>query len=177
MPETATSEFWRDLKPIPNAFKPGVPPEVYLRDPANSDEKLFIPLTATVLSRPVWISPQQNMWADILWAKRAGLVNRHYHPHQIFAYTIQGKWGYLEHPWTATKGDFVYETPGEGHTLVAYESAEPMKAFFIVCGPLIWLDEEGKGVSHFDVHDYIALARSHYAANGVGADYIDKLFR
>jgi len=177
MPETATSEFWRDIKPIANAFKPGVPPEVYLQDPANSDEKFFIPLTATVLSRPLWISPQQNMWADILWAKKAGLVNRHYHPHQIFAYTIQGKWGYLEHPWTATKGDFVYETPGEGHTLVAYESAEPMKALFIVCGPLIWLDEDGNGASHFDVHDYIGLARSHYSANGVGADYVDTLFR
>jgi 2,4'-dihydroxyacetophenone dioxygenase len=74
MPEAATSEFWRDIEPIPNAFKPGVPPEVYMRDPANSDEKYFIPLTATVLSRPLWISRQQNMWADILWAKKAGLV-------------------------------------------------------------------------------------------------------
>ena len=54
-------------------------------------------------------------------AKAAGLVNRHYHPHQVFALTISGKWGYLEHDWTATAGDFVYETPGEGHTLVAYE--------------------------------------------------------
>ena len=43
-------------------------------------------------------------------AKSAGLVNRHYHPHEVFAYTISGKWGYLEHDWTATAGDFVYET-------------------------------------------------------------------
>lgn len=42
---------------------------------------------------------------------------------------------------------------------------------------LIWLADAGKGTSHFDVHDYIALARSHYAANGVGADCIDTLFR
>jgi len=35
-------------------------------------------------------------------AKGAGLVNRHYHPHEVFAYTISGKWGYLEHDWTAT---------------------------------------------------------------------------
>ena len=40
-------------------------------------------------------------------------MNRHYHPQQVFAYTISGKWGYLEHDWTATAGDFVYETPGE----------------------------------------------------------------
>jgi len=177
MPEAPTSEFWRDIKPIENCFKPGVPPEIYMKNPAGDDERYFLPLSETVFSRPVWISPQQNMWADILWAKQAGLVNRHYHPHQVFAYTLQGKWGYLEHDWTATKGDFVYETPGEGHTLVAYDSGEEMKAFFVVAGPLIWLDEDGNGVGHFDVHDYIALARSHYAANGIGADYVDTLIR
>ena len=55
----------------------------------------------------------QNRWGDILCAK-PGLVNRHYHPHQVFAYTISGKWGYLEHEWIATAGNFVYETPGGG---------------------------------------------------------------
>ena len=177
MSEAPTTEFWRSIKPIENCFKPGVPPEVYMKNPAMDDERYFLPLSETVFSRPMWISPQQNMWADILWAKQAGLVNRHYHPRQIFAYTIQGKWGYLEHDWTATAGDFVYETPGEGHTLVAYESDEDMKAFFVVSGPLIWLDDEGKSIGHFDVHDYIALARSHYAANGIGSDYVDTLFR
>ena len=73
-----------------------------------------------------------------------GLVNRHYHPQQVFAYTISGKWGYLEHDWVATAGDFVYEAPGEAHTLVAYESDEPMKVHFNVTGPLIWLDENGE---------------------------------
>ena len=47
---------------------------------------------------------------------RAGLVNRHYHPQQVFAYTISGKWGYLEHDWVATAGDWIYEAPGEAHT-------------------------------------------------------------
>lgn len=42
-----------------------------------------------------------------------GLVNRHYHPHEVFAYTISGKWGYLERPWTATAGDFIYEPPAK----------------------------------------------------------------
>ena len=177
MPEAATTEFWKELKPIENSFKPGVLPELYAKDPANSDERYFVPITDTVSSRPIWISPQRNMWADILRATSAGLVSRHYHPHQIFSYTISGKWGYLEHDWTATSGDFVYETPGEGHTLITYASDQPMKAFFVVEGPLIWLDENGKGTSHFDVHDYIALARAHYGSNGVGADYVDKLLR
>ncbi len=80
---------------------------------ATDDERYYVPFTETVSSRPLWISPSQNKWCDILMAKAAGLVNRHYHPHEVFAYTISGKWGYLEHEWTATAGDFVYETPGE----------------------------------------------------------------
>jgi 2,4'-dihydroxyacetophenone dioxygenase len=82
-----------------------------------------------------------------------------------------------KHDWTATAGSFVYETPGEGHTLVAYESEQPMKVFFIVKGPLLWLDGEGNSVGHFDVHDYIAMCRAHYDRVGIGSAHVDALFR
>ena len=177
MPQAASTEFWRDIKPIEHVFKPDALRDSYLAKVADGDERYFVPITETVSSKPLWISPARNMWADILMAKSAGLVNRHYHPHQIFAYTISGKWGYLEHDWTATAGDFVYESPGEGHTLVAYESGEPMRVFFVVQGPLIWLDENGNGVGHYDVHDYIAASRGHYARVGIEPGYLDTLFR
>ncbi len=177
MPEPAGAEFWRDLKPIDHVFRPGALPEIYRAKVAQADERWFLPLSPTVGSMPLWISPTRNMWADVLMAKGAGLVNRHYHPHQVFAYTISGKWGYLEHAWTATAGDFVYEAPGESHTLVAYESDEPMRVFFVVQGPLIWLDEQGAAVGQYDVFDYIAQAREHYDRVGLGAARIDALFR
>ncbi len=104
-------------------------------------------------------------------------MNRHYHPKPIWAYTISGKWAYLEHEWTATAGDFIFETPGESHTLVAYDHPDPMKVFFVVSGPLMWLDENGETVGHFDVFDYMKLARDHYDAVGIGADYVDTLIR
>ena len=177
MPEAAKNEFWKDLKPIEQVFKPDASPETYIHNAPFDDEKYFMNLTETVYSRPLWISPSNNKWCDILMAKEPGLVNRHYHPHEVFAYTISGKWGYLEHEWTATAGDFIYETPGEGHTLVAYESDEPMRAMFVVTGPLIWLDENGESCGYFDVHDYIKLAREHYEKVGLGAEYVDGLFR
>jgi 2,4'-dihydroxyacetophenone dioxygenase len=113
----------------------------------------------------------------VLYARAAGLVNRHYHPQAVFAYTISGKWGYLEHEWVATAGDWVYEAPGEAHTLVAYEHTEPMKVTFNVTGPLIWLDENGDPDGTFDVFDYIALCREHYDKVGIGSSYIDSLMR
>ncbi len=171
------TEFWRDIKPIENVFRPGAVPELHITDGPSDDGRLYIPLSETVGSRPLFISPAQNRWCDVLMARGAGMVNRHYHPHQVFAYTISGRWGYLEHDWVATAGDFVYEAPGEGHTLVAYESDEPMRVTFNVTGPLIWLDEDGNPDGTFDVFDYIALCRDHYAKVGLGADYVDRFLR
>jgi 2,4'-dihydroxyacetophenone dioxygenase len=100
----AGTEFWRDLKPIPNVFKPHALPDVHLGDAATEDERYYVPLSETVGSRPLLIQPSQNRWCDVLRSTGAGMVNRHYHPHQVFAYTISGKWGYLEHDWVATAG-------------------------------------------------------------------------
>jgi 2,4'-dihydroxyacetophenone dioxygenase len=177
MAQAATTEFWKDLKPITDVFKPDGIPEVFYADTTSDDMRYYVPLTETVFTRPLLISPAQNRWCDILMATGPGLVNRHYHPHQVFGFTLSGKWGYLEHDWTATAGDFLYEAPGEAHTLVAYEHEDPMRIFFNVTGPLIWLDENGDAEGHFDVHDYIALAKAHYEEVGLGAGEVEKLFR
>ena len=174
---TASTEFWRDLKPIRNVFREGAAPEVYTPDAAADDDRWYVPLTDTVSTRPLLIVPSQNRWCDVLMAKGAGLVNRHYHPHAVFAFTLPGKWSYLEHDWIATAGDFVYEAPGEAHTLVAHESGEPMRVHFNVTGPLIWLDEQGQAAGTFDVFDYIKLCKDHYEKVGLGAAAIDRLIR
>ena len=177
MAEAQATEFWRDIKPIPTVFKPDALPEQYIQDAPTDDERYYVPLTETVFTRPLWISPSQNRWADVLMAKGEGLVNRHYHPNQVFGYTISGKWRYLEHDWIATAGDFVYEAPGEAHTLVSFANDEPMRVHFNVEGPLIWLDEEGQPEGFFDVHDYIAICKEHYEKVGLGADQVESLYR
>lgn len=177
MPEAATHEFWKDRKPVATVFAPDALPEAYIAQAADDDERHYVPFTETVSSRPLWISPSQNKWCDILMAKRAGLVNRHYHPHEVFAYPISGKWGYLEHDWTATAEDFVYETPGERHTLVAYEHQDSLKVIYIVTVPLIWLDDKGAEAGYFDGHSYLALCHGHYDKAGLGAITVNALLR
>jgi 2,4'-dihydroxyacetophenone dioxygenase len=177
MPDMATTEFWKDIKPIENVFKAGALPEMYRPNASGGDERYWVPFTETVSSKPLWISPRQNKWCDVLMAKQAGLVTRHYHPHEVLAYTISGKWGYLEHDWTGTAGDFIYEAPGEAHTLVAYDSPEPMKVLFVVSAPLIWLGDNGETTGYYDVHDYIDMCRAHYDKVGIGAAFVETLFR
>jgi 2,4'-dihydroxyacetophenone dioxygenase len=175
----AGTEFWRDIKPIDKekVFRKDAAPEVFLPDTMTDDDRFFVPLSETVFTRPLWISLAQNRWADVLMAKQPGLVNRHYHPHQVFGYTLSGQWSYLEHDWVATAGTFVYEAPGEAHTLVAHESPEPMRVHFNVTGPLIWLDENGEPNGTFDAYDYLELARDHYDKAGLGAEAVHKLLR
>jgi 2,4'-dihydroxyacetophenone dioxygenase len=177
MAEVVHQEFWRGIQPIPHVFKPHALKEAYVAGVPLGDERYFAPLSDTVGTRPLWISPGQNRWCDVLFSRAAGLVNRHYHPQQVFAFTISGKWGYLEHDWTATAGDFVYEAPGEAHTLVAYETEDPMLVHFNVTGPLMWLDDEGRTTGTFDVFDYIELCKAHYEKVGIGAAYVESLFR
>lgn len=152
-------------------------PEVFLQNPAFDGPEYWMPFTETVNARPLWICPQQNMWANILAADGAGMVNRHYHPHPVYAYTISGRWGYLEHDWVAGPGDVLFETPGTAHTLVAYESDAPMRVFFVVQGPLLWVDDTGVTTGQYDAFDFYAAAREHFAGTALGAGYVDTLLR
>ena len=166
MPEMPNQEFWKLLKPVSPVFQPDALKDVYIAGAVTDDERYYVPITDTVSSRPLWISPQRNQWCDILMAKRAGFVNRHYHPHEVFAYTISGKWGYLEHEWTATAGDFIYETPGLVHTLVS-DHPEGVKLFGWLQGPIEFYDEAGKFIETLDVWWFINHYETYCREHGV----------
>ena len=67
MAEAGGTEFWRDLKPIKQVFRPGAVPEAYVPDIATDDERYYAPLSETVGTRPVFISPGQNRWWPATW--------------------------------------------------------------------------------------------------------------
>ena len=92
MPEAPTTEPWAGTPPVPHSLRPGAKPEAYMAKIIEGDERLWVPIFEGVASKPVWISPALNMWADVLRADKACIVNRHYHPKPIWAYTISGKW-------------------------------------------------------------------------------------
>jgi len=92
---------------------------------------------------------------------------------------IRGAWRYLEHDWVANEGSFVYEPPGEIHTLVVDEQvgATEMITFFNIHGAMVYLDDAGKVTAYEDVFSKIAMCRKHYAECGLGAAYVDSLVR
>jgi 2,4'-dihydroxyacetophenone dioxygenase len=91
MSQAGQTGFWRDPRPITKVFRKHSLPEMFTADIATDDERWHVPPTDTVGTRPIWISVSQNSWCDVRMAKGAGLVNRHYHPHEVFAYAISGR--------------------------------------------------------------------------------------
>lgn len=146
-------------------------------DTFPEDDRLWVPQTDTVSFRPILFNVSNGYWINLLKVVRSGILNRHLHPAPVFGYVIKGSWRYLEHDWVAKEGSFVYEPPGEVHTLVVDEDVEEMITLFQVQGTLIYKDEEGNTVGYDDVHTKLELCRNHFEAVGLGADYAEQFIR
>jgi hypothetical protein len=113
--------------------------------------------------------------------RKAGVLSRHIHPSWVTGYVIKGAWRYLEHDWVARAGAFVYEPPGEIHTLVVDEAVgaevTEMITLFNIHGAMVYVDEAGHPTGYEDVFTKLAMCRKHYADCGLGAGYVDTFVR
>jgi gentisate 1,2-dioxygenase len=122
------------------------------------------------------LNATQGQWCNLLRVRRSGVLSRHRHPAPVHGFVLRGRWRYLEHDWTASAGDYVFEPPGETHTLVV-EGEDEMVTFFNITGAMIYMDDDGTVTGHEDVFTKIDMCRAHYAACGLGADYVDRFVR
>jgi hypothetical protein len=90
---------------------------------------------------------------------------------------MKGKWHYFEHDWIAEEGAFVFEPPGEVHTLNVPEDCDEMITFFNISGCMVYLDKENKQIGYEDVFTKIDMSRAYYDKVGLGADYVDQFIR
>ena len=95
----------------------------------------------------------------------------------MHGYVLKGKWRYLEHDWTAEEGGYVYEPPGETHTLYVPEDCEEMITMFQVNGVMNYVDPWGKTIGFEDVFTKIDMCRKHYVECGLGADFVKQFIR
>lgn len=142
-----------------------------------ADERLWVPQAEGVSFRPLHFNTVSGGWVSMLRVRRAGVLSRHRHPAPVHGLVLEGAWRYLEHDWVARAGDYIFEPPGEVHTLVVEEGVEQMVTFFNVQGALIYCDEQGNAVGYDDVHTKIALARAHFERVGLGADFVRRFIR
>lgn len=141
------------------------------------DERLWVPQAPKVSFRPLFFNRVGGQWCNLLRVRQAGVLSRHRHPAPVHGYVIKGEWRYLEHDWVARAGDYVFEPPGETHTLVVDAHVEEMITFFNISGCMVYLDEAGRSTGFEDVFSKIDMCRAHYAQVGLGADYVERFIR
>ena len=141
------------------------------------DDRIWVEQEQNVWFRPLMFNTALGQWCNLLRVTRSGVVSRHRHPAAVYGYVIKGKWHYYEHSWMAEAGHFVYEPPGEIHTLAVPEDCDEMITFFNITGCMIYLDTNNRHVGYEDVFTKIDMCRGHYARIGLGSDYVDQFVR
>jgi 2,4'-dihydroxyacetophenone dioxygenase len=141
------------------------------------DPRVWVPQAPNVWFRPLLFNTVIGQWCNLLRVTASGIVSRHRHPGAVFGYVIKGKWHYFEHPWMAEAGHFVYEPPGEVHTLEVPEDCDEMVTFFNIAGAMIYLDEAGEQIGYEDVFTKIEMCRAHYGQVGLGEEYVEQFIR
>ena len=116
----------------------------------------------------------QGFWVTLLKARKLGILSRHRHPQPVHGLVLKGKWHYLEHDWVADEGSYVFEPPGETHTLVVPHDVEEMVTFFQVNGAMVYVDPQGNTLGYEDVFSKIDMCKRHCENIGLGGDYITK---
>jgi 2,4'-dihydroxyacetophenone dioxygenase len=160
-------------KPQPTSMRP----DLVVADVWPADERLWVPLDEGVWSRPLHFNVTQGQYTHVMRVTRPGIVARHRHTGSVFAHILRGRWHYLEHDWFAQEGGFVFEPPGETHTLVVPEDCAEMVTVFQVTGALVYVTPEGAAIGYDDVFTRLEKTREHFAHVGVPDGYLESLVR
>ena len=152
-------------------------PEIVVADAVTTDERLWVPQADGVFFRPLCLNASQGYWMNLLKVTRSGVLSRHRHPNAVHGFVLRGRWHYLEHEWIATQGSYVFEPPGETHTLVVPDDVDEMVTFFQVNGVMHYVDPYGKHLGYEDVFTKIELCRNHFEDVGLGTGYVDQFIR
>jgi 2,4'-dihydroxyacetophenone dioxygenase len=151
--------------------------EIVISPAVPEDERIWVPQMENVWFRPLCMNVAQGYWVNLLRVRRSGVLTRHRHPSPVHGFVLRGNWYYLEHNWMAKEGCYVFEPPGETHTLVVPEDVPEMITLFHITGVMIYVDPWGRQTGYEDVFTKIAMCRQHYAGNGLGAGYVDQFIR
>jgi len=144
--------------------------------PTGDDDRYWMQFTEDVRQRPLLFDCTNGAWTNLLSIRPGGRLQCHYHTGSVHAFTLKGSWRYVEHDWVAGEGTFVYEPPGEIHTLEA-DPKTGMTTFFVTRGALIYTDAQGQQIGFEDVFTRLARFRRHVSENGLDPKIIEGMIR
>lgn len=152
-------------------------PDIFIKQVMPEDDRLWVPLKEGVWTRPLCFNLGEGYWTHLLRIRRAGVFNRHRHASPVHGFVLKGRWYYLEHDWVAEAGSYIFEPPGDTHTLVVPEDVEEMITYFHTTGTITFVDPEGNVTGIEDVFSRLKIVKEHFIKVGFGADYIRQFIR
>ena len=141
------------------------------------DDNLWVPQAENVWFKPCLLSPSNGYFVNLLRVRKQGVLSRHRHAGAVHALVLRGRWHYLEHDWIAEEGSYIYEPPGDIHTLIVPHDVTEMITWFHNTGGYTYVDEHGNPVGYEDVFTKIAAAQRHYSSIDLGEDYVRRFLR
>ena len=152
-------------------------PSMFVGEADASDERLWVPTGEGVAFRPLFLSASQGYWTTVTRIRRSGIISRHRHVGAVHAHTLKGSWNYLEYDWVAQAGSYIFEPPGDLHTLVVDGGQGEMMTVFQIHGAMVYLDDAGAVSGVEDVFTRIDQCRKHFEAVGLGGDTVNQFIR
>jgi quercetin dioxygenase-like cupin family protein len=140
----------------------------------DGDQIPWVPQSDRVWMKPLRFDLTNGRWINLLKISGGGKVSRHRHSGgSVMAYTIEGRWRYLERTWEAKPGTLIWEPPGDIHTLVV-DNAPHTVTLFAVEGVIQYLDDDDHVYYQDDVFTKLDRYRSYCRTNNIAE--LDLLF-
>jgi len=128
----------------------GMPSDLVIDQALAHDDNVWVPLGPDMWSRPLHLNTSLGYYVHLLRVTKSGILQRHRHSGPVHAYVIKGSWYYPEHDWIANEGSYIFEPPGETHTLTVSDDCDEMISMFTVFGALMYVDREGNATGYDD---------------------------
>jgi len=111
----------------------------------GENELPFVEFDPGVEMQVLQIDRASGLWVIRMRLQPGATLPTHRHGGEVFAFTLQGSWKYLEYPEVNVAGSYLYEPAGSTHTLHAPASnTEVTDVWFAIRGPNLNLDADGK---------------------------------
>jgi 2,4'-dihydroxyacetophenone dioxygenase len=123
--------------------------------------------------KPLRFDLTTGTWTYLFKIKPNKVLTRHRHTGgSVIGYNIQGQWSYEGRDWTAKPGTFIFEPPGDIHTLITGD--EEVISLFILGGALQYFDDINRIIGQDDIYTVLQKYRNYCNENGY--EICDRLF-
>jgi len=118
----------------------------------------FVPYQERASFQLLQVDIDYGLWVVRLRAEPDVTIQRHRHTGEVFAFTIQGAWKYLEYPEINVAGSYLFEPAGSVHTLhVPKTNKVVTDVWFAIRGANLNLDDDGSVQSVVDAGTVLEL--------------------